>query len=89
MAYESGRTNDQGMRVCVLEGDTLYVSPSRFDLMQRAAVLGEGINPNEHVSEDADDRARMALLFAGLLPEEIKSREHRETKIVVDYELSA
>lgn len=34
MTYLSGRTYDQGMTACVVEGDTIYVTPKRFSAMK-------------------------------------------------------
>jgi len=90
MAYASGRTKDQDcIRTCVLEGDTLYVHPSRFGRMQLAAAGLYSTTRGHLPGRDPDQGAAMALLIAGLLPHEITAREHRETKIVVDYELDA
>ena len=89
--YRSGRTVDQGIRVCVLEGDTLYVSPKRFSMMKLATDAGidtlHGPARSETPILDPDRAAEIALRVAGLLQAEIELRKFRETRIVVDYEL--
>lgn len=87
MNFKSGRSADQGMRVCVLEGDTLYVSPERYEKMQLAANGMYVLCPKDGPATNPDEGAFMALLVAGLLSQEIRERLYRETKVVVDYEL--
>lgn len=87
MAFMSGRKADQTGRVSVLEGDTLYVSPKRFSSMQDA-IVGLPQNNQQSFSTSADENARRALLAAGLSETDIMLRQGRETRIVVDYELS-
>lgn len=87
MTFRSGRTHERGIRVCVLENDTLYVSPGRYSMMQEAAN-GMYYMPGEGFARDADHAAFMALKLAGLLTSEIFTRRGRETKVVVDYDLA-
>jgi len=77
MSYKSGRTLDQGMRRCVIEGCSLYVHPRSFSKMWQITV--KGFNP--------DMEAREALEAAGVLPKEIDDALGHGFDIVIDYEL--
>lgn len=77
MAFKSGRTLDQGMRACVIEGRKLYVHPQRFSLMQEEIMK----------ADDPDEGARRALEAAGVLRDEIVAAERIGFEVIVDYEL--
>lgn len=87
MTFKSGRTQDQGIRVCVLEGGTLYVNPERFAKMKSAAE-GFPLYPHQSFAPDPNTAAYRALKVAGLLDGEIMSLCGSGVKVVVDYELA-
>lgn len=62
-----------------IDGDTLTVHPVVFARMQDVLLIYDG---------SPDVAAKKALVVAGLTDEEINSRLHRETKIVVDASLA-
>jgi hypothetical protein len=75
--FKSGRSTEQGIRSCVVEGRKLYVTPKRFALMRDIIAK----------AEDADRGAIAAVKAAGVLQAEVNLAMHRGFDVVVDYEL--
>lgn len=61
-----------------LVGDKLHVSPAQFALLQQAMC-------DASIRHDPDTAARIGLRAIGLTDEQIDSRQHRETEVVVHY----
>jgi len=76
-AYKSGRTQDQFIRIAVIEGSRAYVPPGLFNLMQENAASGKS------EMEKAEEMRRLLMLRI----DEWELARVRGLEVVVDYEM--
>jgi hypothetical protein len=78
MSFPSGRTKGQFIRIAVIEGNNIYVTPQQYDLLQR-------ISYNTDLIEA--EKARAIANVLALTESECQCARYRQLNIIVDRDL--